>query len=162
MTQDSIDLDLDALVKVARAATQGEWLAGHLHRDDHQCNCPHVLSEGYMGSICTIDVGSDLPPSEGGNDNPPLEEAKGNQLHIATFDPPTVLKLIALARDHSRDVPEGWKLVPVEPDGAMVSATWEYLTVGLVHDCRADHMAALLRAAVAAAPLPSSQGGGKP
>lgn len=39
--------------------------------------------------------------------------------HIAAFDPPTVLKLIALARRE----PEGWVLVPREPTPAMIAAT---------------------------------------
>ena len=63
--------------------TPGPWYPGHLCRDDHACNCPYVLSEGYAGAICEVSVNNDLPISEGGNDAPPLAEAKANQRLIA-------------------------------------------------------------------------------
>jgi hypothetical protein len=91
-------IDLDKLEALAIAATRGEWHAGHLADDDCECNCDYVLSENYMGSVCTISVGNELPISEGGNDSPPLEEAKANMRFIAALNPDVVLKLIALAR----------------------------------------------------------------
>lgn len=133
MTQDSIDLDLDVLEKVARAATPGPWHQTRTRRFvSHRVGTPHV---------CEVDCG---------------EKAwEANSAHIATFDPPTVLKLIALARDHSRDLPEGWALVPREPTEDMIRAG-RHRGVG-VGPMYTD----IYRAMISAAPLPSSQGGGK-
>ena len=91
-------LDLEALFAIASGnVTPGPWHPGHLHRDDMTCNCAYVFSETCMGAVATVGVNNDMSISEGGNDDPPLEEAKANQLFIATFDPPTVRRLLALA-----------------------------------------------------------------
>ena len=45
---------------------------------DGGCKCGYILSECYMGSVATIaciDLSNGLPISEGGNDQPVLEEA---------------------------------------------------------------------------------------
>ncbi len=45
-----------------------------------------MLSECYMGCVTTVacmDVANNLPISEGGNDAPPLEEARANARLIA-------------------------------------------------------------------------------
>lgn len=73
--------DLDALEAVARAATPGEWEPYQVH---------HTRSEaGY----CAVEVGDTevrIARFEGG-----WFDAE----HIATFDPPTVLALIAKLRE---------------------------------------------------------------
>lgn len=73
-----------ALLKELHAkSTQGEWSTPHLSDDSTTCNCRYVLSEGYGGSICDVNVNNGLRISEGGNDAPPLEEAKANGAWIA-------------------------------------------------------------------------------
>ncbi len=63
--------------------TPGPWSTPHLACEDVKCNCAYVLSEGYAGSICTVEVGDGKRVSDGGNDCPPLEEAKANARLIA-------------------------------------------------------------------------------
>lgn len=96
--------DLEKLRELAERADQGEWHAGHIADDAHPCNCDYVLSDsGYMGSIARISVDNGLPISEGGNDSPPLEEAKANLRFIAAANPATVLALLdALATSQAR------------------------------------------------------------
>lgn len=77
--------EIDNLRDLLGKATQGDWHAGHLADDDHPCGCRYVLSEGYMGAVATVDVGNGLPISEGGNDAPPLDEAKANLALIAAM-----------------------------------------------------------------------------
>ena len=86
------------LERLARAATGGEWIAGHFANDEHPCDCRYILSEGYCGSIATIDVDNGLSIDAGGNDSPPPEEAKANLRFIAAANPSTILKLIVAAR----------------------------------------------------------------
>ena len=62
-------------------ASPGPWSVPHLSKpedDPTKCRCPYVLSEGYFGSICDISVDNGLKVSDGGNDSPPLEEARAN------------------------------------------------------------------------------------
>lgn len=61
------------------AFTPGPWWTPHLSNDATTCNCAYVLNEGYCGAIATIHVDN----GEGGNDSPPLEEAKANGRLIA-------------------------------------------------------------------------------
>lgn len=63
--------------------TSGPWYPGHLGDDSHPCNCRSVVSEGYAGGICSVNVGNGLPVGEGGNDAPPLEQAVANMHAIA-------------------------------------------------------------------------------
>lgn len=63
--------------------TPGPWSVPHLCDDSIRCNCAYVLSSGYAGSICTIDFDNGKAISDGGNDSPPLDEAKANGLLIA-------------------------------------------------------------------------------
>lgn len=72
--------------------TPGPWLVPHMARDDHPCNCKSILAEGYMGAIATIQVDNGKSISEGGNDSPPLEEAKANAHLIAAA--PDLLKTL--------------------------------------------------------------------
>ena len=60
----------------------GPWMPGHFV-DNCACNCATILDEGHFGGICTIHIGNGKLVGEGGNDAPPLEEAKGNAHLIA-------------------------------------------------------------------------------
>lgn len=91
MTTPTPRLDIEGLVKAAEAATAGEWIPGHLCQDDHPCNCAYVLSESYMGSICTV---QSQDGSEDNAHNPPSTEAKANQRYIALANPSTTLALV--------------------------------------------------------------------
>lgn len=64
--------------------TPGPWYPPHLSDDTTKCNCHSVVSESYAGGICSVDVNNGIPSiSDGGNDAPPLEEAKANGIVIA-------------------------------------------------------------------------------
>jgi hypothetical protein len=93
------DTQTQQLVQQMRAAaekaTPGPWCAGHLADDDHPCNCTSIVCEGYAGAICRVDFDNGLRIGEGGNDAPPLEEAKANLRYIAAANPTNVLALIA-------------------------------------------------------------------
>ena len=79
------------LIDLHAKATEGPWWEPHLSRDDISCDCAYILAEGYMGSICDICFNNGLKVGEGGNDSPPLDEAKANG------------KLIAFLRNHAQD-----------------------------------------------------------
>ena len=79
----------------AKAATQGEWAPGCFCDESSSCECKYIFSEGYNGSIATISIDNDLRIGEGGNDSPPIEEAKANLSFIAAANPSAVLSLIA-------------------------------------------------------------------
>lgn len=118
MTTPTTPLDLDALEKVAREATQGPWV---------QDSSPY----GPMGTIW-----AGMTPS--GNGNPgrltanvvgDSAEAEANAAYLATFDPPTVLRLIETQRElvaalgalnehltipaaeYVPAIPEAWKII---------------------------------------------------
>jgi hypothetical protein len=48
-----------------------------------RCDCRYVLCESVMGAVCTVHVADNKPISEGGNDDPPIDEAKANAHLIA-------------------------------------------------------------------------------
>jgi hypothetical protein len=86
-TDTPCDLDLDALEKVARAATQGEWTFDV--RPQHWAAGGKYLGyEDGSGLIINHVTASDIE-------------------HFATFDPPTVLKLIAAVRNRRADTASG-------------------------------------------------------
>ena len=89
---------LDQLQSMAEAATPGLWDPGHLCEDDMACNCPWVFSQTCFGAVCEILFDNGLPISEGGNDNPPLEQAKANQRYIGALGPEVMLEIIRLAK----------------------------------------------------------------
>src|SRR5690606_38077237 len=96
MTDDKLLATLEA----AKKATPGPLWSPHFVRDDHSCECRMILGEhGPMGGIAQIQVNNGLPVGEGGNDAPPLEEAKANAEHIANCDPQTIIALIESALD---------------------------------------------------------------
>ncbi len=62
--------------------TPGPWHVGCLGSDS-TCQCSYVLSEWYMGAICTVHVDNGLPIGEGGNDAPARDQAIANMHLIA-------------------------------------------------------------------------------
>ncbi len=66
-------------------ATQGEWSVPHFAtaKDENDCDCTYVLSETMCGAVCSVHIDNGKKVSEGGNDCPPLEEAKANGELIA-------------------------------------------------------------------------------
>lgn len=58
--------------------TPGPWIPGCIVSDDCACNCTAILAPVYMGSVANVSVDNGKSISEGGNDSPPLEEAKAN------------------------------------------------------------------------------------
>lgn len=74
--------DLDQLKKDIKLGTAGEWMV-HLGSES-TCQCPYVVGEfGPLGAIATININDGKLISEGGNDSPPLEEAKANARRIS-------------------------------------------------------------------------------
>jgi hypothetical protein len=63
--------------------TPGPWWPGHFVDDTIACDCHSILSEGYAGAVAVMCIGNGLPISDGGNDAPPLQEAKANARLIA-------------------------------------------------------------------------------
>ena len=63
--------------------TPGPWYPGHFVEDSHPCNCRSVISESHAGAICEIKIDNRKRIARGGNDAPPLEEAKANARLIA-------------------------------------------------------------------------------
>lgn len=75
---------MQSATKAAAKHTQGPWECGHIANDEHPCNCTSIVSEGYAGGIATVHVDNGIAIiAEGGNDCPPLEEAKANSRLIA-------------------------------------------------------------------------------
>ncbi len=96
-----VSIDLDALEATARAATPGPWLIGN--------------SEMYGPSAITRDA-EGLPQVQ---DQWVCDADAGhpNAEHIATFDPPTVLALIARLREAEAVIAEIGSLEPMWPRG---------------------------------------------
>lgn len=61
-----------------RKYTRSLFQPPHLSREGVSCNCANILDDNYCGGIAEIMVSNGKPVSEGGNDCPPLEEAKAN------------------------------------------------------------------------------------
>ena len=74
---------LEQIRERLKGITQGEWSVPHLSDDSTTCNCSYVLNEGYCGYICEVGVDNGKKIADGGNDCPPLEEAKRNGIFIA-------------------------------------------------------------------------------
>lgn len=84
------------------AHTPGPWSVPHFADDDVKCNCAYVLSEGYAGAVADVRIGNGRPIGDGGNDCPPLEEAKANAHLIAAA--PEMFEALTLARGHLGDL----------------------------------------------------------
>ena len=64
--------------------TPGPWEIPHLADDNCMCDCSSVVEQRYAGGICHIHVDNGIKSiSDGGNDCPPLDEAKANAHLIA-------------------------------------------------------------------------------
>jgi len=63
--------------------TPGPWVPGHIANDDHPCDCASIVSEYFAGSIAYVTVDNGKLIQDGGNDGPPLEQAKANSHLIA-------------------------------------------------------------------------------
>lgn len=74
--------------------TELPWDAGCFVYPESECQCKYILCGRYAGSIATISVGNGKSIGEGGNGNPPIEEARAN----ATFIVKAVNSHHALAR----------------------------------------------------------------
>lgn len=79
-----IDAHLERLLAIAEKRTPGMWSEPHLSRGDVKCDCTYVLSGCYAGSICDIQVDNEKSISDGGNDSPPIEEARANGSFISS------------------------------------------------------------------------------
>jgi len=64
--------------------TAGPWHPPHLSDDTTTCNCRSIVEGGYAGGIASVHVHNGIGSiAAGGNDAPPLEEAKANGYLIA-------------------------------------------------------------------------------
>jgi hypothetical protein len=65
--------------------TPGPWDPPHLCDDSTPCNCLSIFDGGYAGGIASIHVHNGIDSiSAGGNDAPPVGEAKANGWLIAS------------------------------------------------------------------------------
>lgn len=85
--------------------TPGPWHAPHFADDTCTCNCRSVVSECYAGAICTVEFDNGLRIEDGGNDAPPLEQAKANARLIAAA--PELLEALKSTITSSPD----WELI---------------------------------------------------
>ena len=96
-------LDLSHLLEVAEGATPGSWTRLHDGEErprkatlggfdvtftKHPCECGQVWSDGADWPVAYCDT------TEMG-EGPSPDQRMANALHIATFDPPTVIALLA-------------------------------------------------------------------
>lgn len=129
--------------------TPGPWEVPHLSRDDVTCNCTGVLSGGYLGGICSISVNNGIPMvSEGGNDAPPLREAKANGLLIAACNPSASKELLAYVEGLERDAARYRWLVCAEWNADSHPLVWEALN-DCPNDAGKSAMDTLIDAAIA-------------
>lgn len=105
---DEVDLSLTAVISRIKTAlesgpTAGPWMEGHLCDDAHPCNCTSILSDtGIMGAVATVHYDNGLPIGEGGNDAPPKNEAKANQLLISACHPLAMELLLKTIEDQAQ------------------------------------------------------------
>jgi hypothetical protein len=111
------DDELARLEAVARAATQDDWDFNYYSMVD--CS-KFVDSDEY---ICTV------PPTSG---DTATGEHLANAIHIAAFDPPTVLALLAELRELRADLDElqtrynrAYKAIQAWEDGDQFTAGYE-------------------------------------
>lgn len=72
--------------------TPGPWHAGCFLDATSKCQCTFILSEGYCGSIAVVSVDNGKSIGDGGNDSPPLDEARANARLLAAA--PELLDLL--------------------------------------------------------------------
>jgi hypothetical protein len=86
MTAPLTEEALSRLEELLKRCTQNDWSPGHLRDDSASCNCAYIFADnGRFGCIATVEVDNGKSISDGGNDGPPLEEAKANQELIPTL-----------------------------------------------------------------------------
>lgn len=123
---------LDEIERKAKAATPERWAARSVE----------TVIPGAIGSVPIVAmnlgglIAAALPhPTE--IDDRDWSRVTNNGAHIARMDPPTTLALVARIREleaRTPAIPEGWKLVPIEPSDEMVEAfadaSWRKLQDG--------------------------------
>jgi hypothetical protein len=77
--------------------TPKPWSIPHFARDEVKCDCASILAEGYMGAIAEVHFDNGLRIGNGGNDCPPIEEAKANARLMAAA--PELLEALQDARE---------------------------------------------------------------
>ena len=99
---------LDEILERRDAATKEPWSVPHLSvpKEECTCDCPFVLSETCFGAVATIHANDGRKISEGGGDDPPLEEAKANGIFIAhaRTDLPRLVKALRVYDEAVRTV----------------------------------------------------------
>lgn len=65
------------------AHTPGPWYPGHFIDPASKCQCRGIVDENHGGGIAVVNVDNGKPLGDGGNDCPPLEEARANARLIA-------------------------------------------------------------------------------
>lgn len=75
--------------------TPGPWAIPHMATADVSCNCAYILAGEYCGGIAEIYVDNGKSIKDGGNDCPPISEAKANARLIAAA--PELLSDLRLA-----------------------------------------------------------------
>ncbi len=88
--------------------TKGKWILPHFvtKKEENDCDCRFVLNELYCGAIATVHYDNGKKIQDGGNDDPPLEEAKANA------------KLICAAPDLFKELNHLVRLLePLEKEG---------------------------------------------
>ena len=81
-------LDLDALAEVARKATPGDWVA--YFEEDYAAVMRHDRAKSSLrvATVFNFEDGDEVDAS-----------ARADATHVANFDPPTVLALIAALKE---------------------------------------------------------------
>jgi hypothetical protein len=110
-----VNINLEALEAIAKAATPGPWQWDHKYGD-----------EGDTGLALTNDTRAEVVGAYNYHccsfrDDPTVEDRDAE--YIATFDPPTVLALIARIREAEAPEPsaEDHDIVPTSPTGRIDS-----------------------------------------
>lgn len=121
------DIDVASLLKEMRdgleGVTSGPWWPGHLADENSTCDCASILAEnGKMGSIAQVTIDNGLRIGDGGNDGPPIEEAKRNLAHIARCSPDNIRALLDEV-EQSTDFAE-WSLIE---NNVVVNKVWDLI-----------------------------------
>lgn len=80
-------------------ATPGPWSVPHFANPEAKCECGYILCESLCGAVATIHKTNGKPIDEGGDDNPPLEQAVANAQLIARLSPEVVMRVVELAEE---------------------------------------------------------------
>jgi hypothetical protein len=69
---------LEEIRLIETEVTSGPWYPPHLSDPDSVCQCRSIVEEGYCGGIATVHIDNGKLVGDGGNDGPPLKEARAN------------------------------------------------------------------------------------